>query len=98
MRRRTEQLGIEFVDGLASGWAFGLVEAFMLNLDIRLDQRIDPAASKAKEQALGRKLQPNEKVLRRVWTRGVPPAYSFSRGHMFHEPPEVHKLTWDDAL
>jgi hypothetical protein len=98
MRRRTEQLGIEFVDGLAKGWTFGLVDAFKINLDIRLDQRIDSVASRTKEQKLGRKLNTNEKVLRNVWTRGVPPAFSLSRGHIFHEPPEVHKLPWDEAL
>lgn len=98
MRRRTEQLEIEFVCGLARGWAFGVVDAFRTNLDIRLDQRIDSLASKAKEQTLGRKLLPNEKVLRRVWTGGTPPAYSFARGHMFHEPPEAHSLPWDQAL
>lgn len=98
MRRRTEQLSIEFEDGLAKGWAFGVADAFRINLDIRLDQRIDSFASKAKELAIGRKLQPNEKMLRKVWTRGVPPAYSFARGHMFHEPPEAHSLPWDQAL
>lgn len=98
MRRRTEQLGVEFVAGLVEGWAFGVVESFKTNLDIRLDQRIDPVASKVKEQKLGRKLNANEKVLRKVWTRGAPPAYSFTRGHMFHEPPEAHKLPWDEAL
>jgi len=97
MRRRTEHVDIEFTNGFAKGWAFGVVDAFRLNLDIRLDQRIDSVASKAKENAVGRKLQPNEKVLRRVWTRGVPPAYSFSRGHLFHEPPEAHTSPWGEA-
>ncbi|GAB2587553.1 hypothetical protein GCM10027034_19910 [Ramlibacter solisilvae] len=97
MRRRSEQLGLEFSDGVVKGWAFGVVDAFKLNLDIRLDQRIDSDASKLKEQKLGRKLKPNEKIVRRVWTRGAPPAYSFARGHIFHCPPDVHKLPWDEA-
>ena len=39
---------------------------------------------------LGRALNANEKVVRRAWTQGTPPAYGFERGHVFHAPPECH--------
>lgn len=97
-RRRTEILNLNFRDGMAVGWAFGVVDAFRMNLDIRYDQRIDSAASKAKGLKLGRKLKPNEKVTRSVWTQGVPPAYSFARGHIFHDPPTAHTGVWSETL
>jgi hypothetical protein len=97
-KRRTEDVGVQFLSGYAEGWAFGVSDAFRLNLDIRLDQRIDSERSKTKARALGRKLQPSEKVTRSVWTEGSPPSYSFARGHMFHQPPSAHTLPWDEAL
>lgn len=97
-RRRTEALNPNFDGGMAVGWAFGVADAFQMNLDIRYDQRIDSAASKAKELQLGRKLKPNEKVTRFVWTQGTPPAYSFARGHIFHDPPSAHSGVWSEEL
>jgi hypothetical protein len=97
-KRRTEQLSVDFKDGVAKGWVFGVADAFRVNLDIRFDSRIDAQASKAKEQRLGRKLQPHEKVVRRAWTQGVPAAYSLGRGHLFHDPPIAHQIVWEAAL
>jgi hypothetical protein len=97
-KRRTENLSVTFADAHALGWAFGVADAFRVNLDVRYDARIDPEASSAKETRLGRKLQPDEKVMRYVWTQGVPAAYSFGRGHVFHDPPIAHTVQWDAAL
>ena len=88
-KRRTEALSVHFVDRLAEGWFFLVGDYFRMQLDIRLDERIDTAASKAKQERLGRKLEPSEKVKRRVWTQGDPPAYSFDRGQLFHEVKET---------
>lgn len=87
-KRRTETLSVNFVDRQAEGWAFGVGDCFRMQLDIRLDERIDTEASKAKMVKLGRTLEPSEKVKRLVWTQGDPPAYSFDRGHVFHELSE----------
>lgn len=87
-KRRTETLSVNFVDRQAEGWAFGVGEYFRMQLDIRLDERVDTVASNAKKERLGRKLEPSEKVSRSVWTQGDPPAYSFDRGHVFHEMKE----------
>jgi hypothetical protein len=46
---------------------------------------MDTEANKAKKELLGRALTAQEKVSRPVWTQGSPPAYSFGRGHIFHE-------------
>lgn len=96
--RRTENISVNFVNRQAEGWAFGVADAFRMNLDIKLDQRIDKEGNKAKEAKLGRKLEPSEKLTRRVWTQGSPPAYSFGQGHYFHEPPVCHLMAWDQAL
>ncbi|KQV99992.1 hypothetical protein [Rhizobacter sp. Root1221] len=87
-KRRTEKLSLQFVDRLAAGWAFGVGDCFRMQLDIRLDRRMDTDANKAKRIKLGRPLKDEEKVARAVWTQGDPPAYSFSRGHVFHEVQE----------
>jgi len=84
-RLRTEELSVSFVDRQVAGWAFGVGDCFRMQLDIRLDQRMDANANKAKKEQLGRSLSASEKVSRAVWTQGSPPAYSFSRGHVFHE-------------
>lgn len=96
--RRTEDLSVKFVNRQAEGWAFGVYDAFMTQLDIKLDERIDKEANKKKEVSLGRKLESFEKQKRLVWTQGTPPAYCFDRGHMFHEPPECHLLPRSEAL
>ena len=83
--RRTELLSVEFVNGLVEGWVFGVGDFFRMQLDIRLDERIDTVANKVKEARLGRKLEASEKLKRSVWTQGSRPAYSFDRGHLFHE-------------
>lgn len=97
-RQRTEELDPKFVNGWALDWVFGVSDAFRTNLDMTYDKRIDSPASKAKESELGRKLKANEKVFRHVWTQGSPPAYSFARGNMFHDPPTAHVGSWSDAL
>ena len=84
-RTRTENLSVSFVDRQAVGWAFGVGDWFRMQLDIRLDVRMDTQANLQKKNRLGRKLEPSEKITRSVWTQGSPPAYSFSRGHLFHE-------------
>jgi hypothetical protein len=94
--RRTENLDVTFVDGVAEGWVFGVVDAFRTQLDMRLEERVDKAASLAKELELGRKLTPREKVKRSAWTRGSPPAYAFERGHIFHDPPEHYVRSLGD--
>lgn len=97
-RRRTDTVNPSFDCGMAVGWTFGVADAFRINLDISYDKRIDSAASKTKELKLGRKLKPNEKVTKFVWTQGTPPAYSFARGHIFHDPPSAHLGSWSEAL
>ena len=84
-RRRTEELSVRFVDRQAEGWSFGVGDCFRMQLDMRLDQRMDVAANKEKKERLGRPLSSSERVIRSVWTQGSPPAYSFDRGHIFHE-------------
>lgn len=90
-KKRTEQVIPFFENGIAKGWVFGVLEAFRINLDMTYDKRIDTKASKDKKLQLGRPLMPTEKVWRYVWTQGDPPAYSFARGHVFHDPPAAHK-------
>lgn len=82
---RTENPSVSFVNRHAVGWAFGVGDWFRMQLDIRLDMRMDAQANLEKKNRLGRKLEPSEKITRSVWTQGSPPAYSFSRGHVFHE-------------
>jgi hypothetical protein len=97
-KRRTEDISVNFVNRQAEGWVFGVGDCFRTQLDMNLDERINKDANKMKEATLGRKLTQSEKLKRRVWTQGDPPAYSFDRGHMFHEPPECHVLPWSEAL
>lgn len=97
-RQRTEELNPRFVNGWAMDWTFGVSDAFRTCLDMTYDKRIDSSASKAKEQELGRKLKASEKIFRYVWTQGTPPAYSFARGHMFHDPQTAHLGSWSDSL
>lgn len=84
-RRRTENFSVRFVEQRAEGWAFYVGDFFRMQLDIRLDQRMDVIANKEKKERLGRPLTSGEKIIRSVWTQGDPPAYSFGRGHIFHE-------------
>jgi hypothetical protein len=86
--RRTEELSVNFVNRLAEGWVFGVGDCFRMQLDIRLDERIDKEANLRKEFNLGRKLEQSEKLTRMVWTQGSPPAFAFDRGHLFHEQKE----------
>ena len=87
-KRRTETLSVTFDTRQADGWAFAVGECFRMQLDIRLDERMEAEANLEKKNRLGRKLEPSEKVKRSVWTQGTPPAYSFGRGHVFHEVEE----------
>ena len=87
-KRRTEGLSVNFVNRQAEGWKFGVGDCFCMQLDIRYEERMDTIANIAKKKILGRKLEPSEKIKRSVWTQGTPPAYSFDRGHMFHEVTE----------
>lgn len=87
-KRRSEEISVTFVGGHAEGWAFKVGDYFRMQLDIRLDERVDTLANIEKKKQLGRSLEPSEKVKRLVWTQGMPPAYSFNRGHVFHEVDE----------
>ena len=87
-KRRTENLSVTFDNQQADGWVFAVGECFRMQLDIRLDERVDTEANLEKKNRLGRSLTPSEKVKRSVWTQGTPPAYSFGRGHIFHEVEE----------
>ena len=87
-KRRTENLSVTFVGRQADGWVFAVGDCFRMQLDIRLDERMDTEANLEKTNRLGRKLEPSEKVKRSIWTQGTPPAYSFGRGHVFHEIEE----------
>lgn len=84
-KRRSEDISIKFVNGFAEGWAFGVGDFFRMQLDIRLEERMDIEANSEKKKQLGRVLTSSEKIARRCWTQGTPPAYSFDRGHIFHE-------------
>lgn len=87
-KRRTESLSVTFDSRQADGWIFAVGECFRMQLDIRLDERMDTEVNLEKKNRLGRSLSPSEKVKRSVWTQGTPPAYSFDRGHIFHEAKE----------
>lgn len=87
-RLRTETMSVTFVNRQVDGWVFGVGDCFRMQLDVRLDKRVDAQANLEKRNRLGRKLEPSEKVTRSVWTQGIPPAYSFDRGHVFHEIEE----------
>lgn len=87
-RRRSEDFSVKFVDGQVADWAFHVGDCFRLQLDIKLDRRMDTAANVEKKARMGRSLEPSEKISRSVWTQGTPPAYSFDRGHVFHEVNE----------
>ena len=90
-KRRVEDFSITFVDGHAGGWAFNVGDYFRVQLDIRLDERMDTSANTVKKRQLGRSLEPSEKVKRLVWTQGMPPAYSFHRGHVFTKSTSLRK-------
>lgn len=87
-RKRIECIGIEFKDGLAENWAFDVPECFRESLDILYLPYVDKEESKKR----------GKKVVRMVWTRGVPPARSFNSGEVFYEPPGVRRMMWGDAL
>lgn len=87
-KRRTETLSVVFVNRQVDGWAFAVGDCFQTQLDMRLDKRMDTDANLEKKKRLGRPLEPSEKLSRSVWTQGMPPAYSFDRGHVFHEIEE----------
>ena len=87
-KSRSENLSVTFKAQQADGWAFAVGECFRTQLDIRLEERMDTEANLEKKNRLGRSLEPSEKVKRSVWTQGTPPAYSFGRGHIFHEVEE----------
>lgn len=87
-RRRTEELSINFVNQKIDGWTFIVGDFFRMQLDIRLDERMDVEKNIEKKKRLGRALSANEKIKRSVWTQGTPSAYSFDRGHVFHEARE----------
>lgn len=97
-RNRTEELGIEFENGIAKDWAFDVPEAFRPALDITYMQRADKEANAALKAELGRPLEEDEKAWRMAWTRGNPPAYSFEEGDTFYDPAGVRGMEWGDAL
>lgn len=95
---RTEQIGIEFENGIAKGWAFDVPEAFRPSLDIAYMQRADKKANATLKAELGRSLEADERTWKMVWTRGEPPAYSFEEGDIFYDPAGVRAMDWADAL
>lgn len=97
-RNRTEQLGIEFENGIAKEWAFDVSESFKPSLDIAYMQRADKEANVALKAELGRPLEASEKTWRMVWTRGNPPAYSFAEGDIFYDPAGVRAMEWAESL
>lgn len=80
--RRTEDLG-PFFDaiGCPKGWVFDVPPAFRAALDIELSTLVDRQRTK-QARARDPKAAP---VLRRAWTRGVPPRLAFERGHVLYE-------------
>lgn len=97
-RNRTEQLGIEFENGIAKDWAFGVPESFRPALDIAYMQRADKEANAALKAELGRSLDAAERTWKMVWTQGDPPAYAFGEGDIFYDPAGVRAMEWADAL
>jgi hypothetical protein len=90
-KRRTEDLSVTFINRQVAGWAFAVGDCFRTQLDLRFEKRMDIEANTEKKNRLGRPLDPSEKASRFAWTQGVPPAYSFDRGHVFHEIEESHE-------
>jgi hypothetical protein len=81
-RRRTEDLGDGFDHhGCPRGWVFNVIPAFRAALDIRRTERVDRERTKR-----ARAVDPKAAaIMRRVWTRGVPPALAFERGHVIYD-------------
>lgn len=97
--RRTEDVDVVFEGGLASGWAFGVPEAFRDCLDILYLQYVD----KERTEAIRSRVTQSDDgkpptVYRWAWSRGVPPALNFAAGHVFYDPPEARRLPWGEAL
>ena len=91
-RIRTEGFGIKFektsdspeAQRCAVGWAFDVPVEFREQLDILYSVLADKKANEALKKKLGvKKLDPNQRKYRNAWTRGVPPALSFSAGIFF---------------
>lgn len=106
-RIRTEGFGIKFektsdspeAQRCAVGWAFDVPVEFREQLDILYSVLADKKANEALKKKLGvKKLDPNQRKYRNAWTRGVPPALSFSAGHIFYDPPGIRSLEWGIAL
>lgn len=86
-RRRTEDIEIRFVNGIASDWAFSIPDAFRDALDVKF---LSYADSSAKAEG--------KTTSREVWTRGIPPVFSFAAGHIFYDPPSCRSSEWRVAL
>lgn len=99
-RNRTEHHGIDFVNGTAQGWHFGVPEAFKVPLDIRSRIYVDREASNRLRHEAGKTAAeaPNLTVYKTLWTRGIPPALSFKEGDVFYYPHKVRALVWEKAL
>jgi hypothetical protein len=81
-RRRTEDLGDGFDRlGCPQGWVFDVIPAFRAALDVQLTELVDRERTK-RARAVNPKAA---KIMRRAWTRGVPPVLAFERGHIIYD-------------
>lgn len=82
--KRNTVIDIQFQDGFAVDWYFGMPQACRDALDIKLTARvIKNATGSSKEN---------------IWTRGAPPDYAFALGDTFHAHAKVAMLPWQEAL
>jgi hypothetical protein len=100
IRPRTTELGVNFVDGNAEGWFFGVPDVFRSAMDIHFGRFVNKEATKKLRAEKG--VRDDDGKLRNAygheWRRGIPPARSFSQGDVFYNPPTVRKMLWSEAL
>lgn len=100
-RRRTEDLGVVFKDGIAEDWFFGVPTVFREAMDIRCLPYVDREATRKLRKEKGTTKDENGalyRVLTSRWTRGIPPSRSFKEGDCFYRPAEVREMVWGEAL
>jgi hypothetical protein len=99
--KRTENFGINFKDGLAENWVFGVPAAFRKQLDIVWQQYVDKGKTKElwkKDPGLRWENDQLPTVYRMAWSRGVPPLLCFEVGDVVYDPPDARNMAWVDAL
>ena len=97
-RVRTEKFDVQFVDGLADGWVFGVAKAFENPMDICYMQYVDKEKTKEFYRSNLGNLKSTKKFYRGALTRRNPPVRSFGEGDVFFDPPETHRRIWEEAL